>query len=81
MSIRWRLAVLFAQSAALIAVTFVNTGRGLSAEIWFAAVVAIIVNKQLLEPYFARPVDTFGQFWPRALSGAALTGWTCIRIA
>ena len=58
MTIRWRLGTFLIQTAALLAVTAAVTGRVVSAEVWFGSVVALIINKQLLEPYFARPVDT-----------------------
>jgi hypothetical protein len=57
MTIRSRLVVLTLQVAALLAVTWLVTERPVATDAWFASVLALSLNKQLLEPYFARPVD------------------------
>ena len=58
MSIRWRLAILVLQLLALGVTTKLVLGDYLSDTTWFAAIVALIINTQLLEPWFAKPVDT-----------------------
>lgn len=61
MTIRWRLGVLAIQLGLLGTVTFYVTGKPYSAETWFlAGLLAIVVNPQLLEPFYARPVDVLG---------------------
>lgn len=58
MTIRWRVAVLTLQVLSLLLVTQGVTGHVLSTSTWFAAVAAYVFNSQLLEPFYARPVDT-----------------------
>jgi hypothetical protein len=58
MSIRWRLAVLFIQLGILLLATLMVTGQPFVAATWFAAgLLALIINPQLLEPFYTRPVD------------------------
>lgn len=58
MTIRWRLGILFVQILAIIIVTKIGTGAWLSQTTWFTSLIALVLNTQLLEPWFARPVDT-----------------------
>ena len=58
MSIRWRLAILALQFLAIGVTTKLVLGNYLSEATWFAAMAALIINTQLLEPWFAKPVDT-----------------------
>jgi hypothetical protein len=58
MNIHWRLAVLTIQLFVLGLVTYTITGRICVAETWFfAGLFAVVINPQLLEPYYPRPVD------------------------
>ena len=57
MTVRWRLAVFFLQLLAIGLTTFAHTGTFFSAESWYASLLALAVNTQLLEPYFPRPAD------------------------
>ena len=58
MNVRWRLGVLFAQLALLILGTYLATGALYSTEVWFlAGLLAVVVNPQLLEPFYHRPGD------------------------
>ena len=58
MNVRWRLGVLFAQLALLIVGTYLATGSLYSTEVWFlAGLLAVVVNPQLLEPFYHRPGD------------------------
>lgn len=58
MDIRWRLGVLALQLLGIAVVTAVATGSAISSSVWFASLLALVINTQLLEPYFAKPVDT-----------------------
>src|SRR5687768_718300 len=57
MTVRWRLATFVAQVSIVVAVTYFVVGRPISAEAWFTSLIALAINRQLLEPYFAKPVD------------------------
>src|SRR5438128_1094881 len=58
MNIRWRLAVLAVQLAVLGLISYAITGSLCVAETWyFAGLLTIVINPQLLEPYYPRPVD------------------------
>ncbi len=57
MNIRWRLAVAAIQLVVLGGLSYVVSGRVCVAETWYAAgLLAIVINPQLLEPYYPRPV-------------------------
>ena len=61
MNIRWRLLLLAIQLAILLIFTRIATGSFYSGATWFVAgVLAVALNRQLLEPYYARPVDVIG---------------------
>ncbi|MFZ1072099.1 MAG: hypothetical protein WAO21_01560 [Verrucomicrobiia bacterium] len=58
MNIRWRLVILAIQLAVLAVVSHLVTGKVYAKETWFlAGLLAIVVNPQLLEPFYSRPVD------------------------
>lgn len=58
MNIRWRLGVLAIQLVVLGVATYIVQGRPFAAELWFGAgLLMIIINPQLLEPYYPRPGD------------------------
>ena len=58
MSIRWRLAVLAVQIVILGLGTWIATGEAYSGALWFVAgLLAVIINPQLLEPFYPRGVD------------------------
>lgn len=58
MNVRWRLSVLSLQLTALGYATYWITGRPYAPETWFAAgMLALIINPQILEPFYPRPVD------------------------
>jgi hypothetical protein len=60
MTVRWRLAVFFCQFFTIGLTTFAHTGSFFSEESWYASLIALALNTQLLEPYFPRPVDVLG---------------------
>jgi hypothetical protein len=61
MTIRWRLLILAIQLAILGTATYVVTGKPYSAETWYlAGLFAVVINPQLLEPYYPRPGDVVG---------------------
>jgi len=58
MNIRWRLGILATQLFLLGCGTWLATGKIYSGEIWFfAGLLSIVVNPQLLEPFYPRPAD------------------------
>jgi hypothetical protein len=58
MSIRWRLALAALQLLLLSLASYIATGRPVSGEQWFfGGLLAIVVNPQLLEPFYPRPAD------------------------
>ncbi|MFB3919570.1 MAG: ATP-binding protein [Candidatus Velamenicoccus archaeovorus] len=58
MNIKWRLLILFIQLAILSIATYIITGKPYVSETWFlAGLLAIVINPQLLEPYYPRPGD------------------------
>lgn len=59
MEIRWRIGALALQVAILIAGTWLASGGPWANTLWFfSGLLAVALNRQLLEPFFARPVDT-----------------------
>lgn len=84
MTIRWRITIFVLQLAAVFAGTKLIAGSWVSGSVWFTALVAIALNTQLLEPWFARPSDTLANsivvlilFWVAPKSAAA-PGWTIL---
>ncbi len=77
MTIRWRLVIGALQVAIILSVTGFLTGRPLSEGTWFASTLALSLNVQLLEPYFARPVDTLAN----SVVGLVLAGLTPHEVA
>src|ERR1035437_2582696 len=58
MNIRWRLAILAIQLAVMGIVSHLVTGKVYAKETWYlAGLLAIVINPQLLEPFYSRPVD------------------------
>lgn len=58
MNIRWRLSILALQLILLSYATYLVTGRPYASQTWFAAgMLALIINPQILEPFYSRPVD------------------------
>jgi len=58
MTIRWRLSVFFLQAFLLLTATKFVTGEWLVNEIWFiSGLLALVINPQLLEPFYPRPID------------------------
>jgi len=79
MNIRWRLSVMGAQLVVLAGITFLITGKPYSNEIWFfAGLLSIVINPQLLEPYYPRPPDVIANslifFVLYALAPKTITG-------
>jgi hypothetical protein len=61
MNIRWRLSIVAIQMGILIAATFWATGKLYSSETWFAAgLLSVVINSQILEPFYSRPADVIG---------------------
>src|SRR6266536_2553323 len=88
MNIRWRLGVLAVQLLVLATGTYLVTGRAYSAATWFmSGLLAVIINPQLLEPYYPRPADVAGNsllaliLSATATKSAATLGWTILEAA
>jgi len=61
MGIRWRLTILFLQLVFLTIGTYVVTHEFISTQTWyFAGILAVIINPQLLEPYYPKLGDVVG---------------------
>ena len=61
MNIRWRIAALLIQFGVLAGTAYIVTGNFFVAETWFfAGLLAVAINPQLLEPYYPRPGDVIG---------------------
>jgi hypothetical protein len=61
MNIRWRIGILGLQLLVLLSATAVVVGRPLTTDVWFfAGLLAVAINPQLLEPYYPRPGDVVG---------------------
>lgn len=85
MSVRWRLGVLAVQSAALLLVTWAILGTIPIEETWFiAGLLAIVINRQLLEPYYPRPADVVANsvvgitLWLSADRASLSAGWNAL---
>ena len=82
MNIRWRLGVTAIQLIILLVATFLVTGRLVVPETWLlAGLLAIVINPQLLEPWYPKPQDVLANtviagalaaISPRAVTGP---GW------
>lgn len=58
MNIKWRLTLSLVQLMILISFTWITTDKLYSAQIWFlAGILAVIINPQLLEPFYPKPAD------------------------
>jgi len=82
MTVRWRLALLAVQLAILLTASVIVTGQPVTGETWFlAGLLAVIINPQLLEPWYSRPADVLGNaivagfLIMTAPRGAAADGW------
>lgn len=82
MGIRWRVAVVALQLVLLLASTYLLTGSPVSASAWFSAgMLSVVLNPQLTEPFFTRPVDVLAHsivgifFFLVADRSAAPLGW------
>ena len=61
MKIKYRLLILGIQLALLFGFTYWATGKIFSSENWFfAGLLAVIINPQLLEPFYPKPADIVG---------------------
>ncbi len=82
MSVRWRLGMLALQLAILLAATAYVTGHIVAGETWFlAGLLAVVINPQLLEPWYPKPQDVIANaliaaflIWT-APAGPAKPGW------
>lgn len=82
MGIRWRLGALGLQIAILLAATTIVVGRPYANEIWFfAGLLAVVINPQLLEPHYPRPGDVIANsiifvfLYLTSEPGIARPGW------
>lgn len=58
MGLRSRLAVLLWQMLILLWATYIAIGSAYTQELWFiAGLLAVVINPQLLEPFYPRPAD------------------------
>jgi len=87
MTIRWRLGLLCVQLIVLMGGTALVTGRPYAGEPWFfAGLLAVVINPQLIEPFYPRPVDVvansiLGLFlYLTADRSAANLGWQVLAV-
>lgn len=87
MSIRWRLSIVFFQLVVLAAATVVVEGRPYTGSTWFfAGLLALVINTQLLEPFFPRPVDALANsllalvLYLTAEKEVARAGWYAVAV-
>ena len=85
MTIKWRLLLLFVQLFILISFTWIVTDKIYSTETWFfAGLLAVIINPQLLEPFYPKPADIIGNsiifvfLYLTAPKTTALLGWNIL---
>lgn len=83
--VQWRLGVLSVQLVALVAFTRLILGTIPVGETWFVAgLLAIVINRQLLEPYYPRPGDVVANsavgitIWLTADRSRLHPGWTAL---
>ncbi len=87
MTIRWRLGILALQLIVLISATLNVTGGLLVTETWFmAGLLAVVINPQLLEPWYPKPQDVLANslialflIWT-APKGLAAPGWLLLGV-
>lgn len=87
MNIRWRLLVLLVQLIVLSIFTYLVTGKIVSGETWFfAGLFAIIINPQLIEPFYPKPPDIivnsliFGYIYSRYMNSLTSIGWHILAV-
>lgn len=87
MSIRWRLAVLAIQLSLLVGATFLVLGNIPIDETWcVAGLLAIVINRQLLEPFYSRPGDVIANsvvglaLWASADRAGPEPGWDALLV-
>src|SRR5881397_2080353 len=87
MRIRWRLGLLAIQLIALVGFTRWILGTVPVGQAWFAAgLLAIAINRQLLEPYYPRPGDVVANavvgitIWLSADRSKLHSGWNALLI-
>lgn len=87
MGIRARVVALAVQLAVLLVGTNIATGSPWQNEIWFfSGLLAIVLNRQLVEPFFARPADTLANslvgllLFAVAARDNAYLGWIALAI-
>ncbi|HAL17047.1 MAG TPA: hypothetical protein DCP32_09950 [Anaerolineaceae bacterium] len=87
MKIRARLLIFFIQLLILIGATYLATQKLVSGDNWFVAgLFAVIINPQLLEPFYPRPADVLGNslfslfLCIVAQKGIMKVGWTIFSI-
>ena len=87
MRVQWRLGVLVVQVVALLGLTRWILGTIPVSEAWFVAgLLAIVINRQLLEPYYPRPGDVVANaavgitIWLTADRTRLQPGWNALLI-
>jgi len=87
MNIKWRLSTLLIQVAVLSAITCFITGKPYSGATWFVAgIFSVIINPQILEPFYSRPADVIGNgaisilLYLTTEKGIAKPGWDFLLI-
>jgi hypothetical protein len=61
MRLSWRLAILAIQLVILSSISWLVTGELVTSESWFlAGLLAVVINPQLLEPFYPKPADVIG---------------------
>ncbi len=61
MNIRWRLSIFVIQMSILLGFSYIVTGELISGNTWFVAgIFSVVINPQLLEPFYAKPADVVG---------------------
>lgn len=87
MRIKWRLAILFLQISLLSGVTWYVTNEPYTGATWYVAgIFAVLINPQLLEPYYPKPADVIGNSTIALLlfltsdKGVATPGWNILAL-
>lgn len=87
MTVRWRLTTAALQVVILLTVTWDVTGSLVTRHTWFlAGLLAIVINPQLLEPWYPRPQDVLANTVVAGILAAlssqsvARTGWIILGV-
>ncbi len=87
MTIKWRLSLFFIQIFVLLLFTYLLTNKLYSSQTWFlAGLLAVIINPQLLEPFYPRPADIIGNsiifvfLYLTATKTTSLLGWNILLV-